>query len=763
MFEPTQSHEHRKNVRHKKTKAKEYPPFSSNALTVLQKRYLMKDEHGKVCETPDELLQRVALAIAQATIGYEGEEETKKDEERFFHVMRNLYFLPNSPTLMNAGRPLGQLSACFVLPVEDSMEAIFETVKHTALIHQSGGGTGFSFSRLRPRNDVVKSTQGISSGPVSFMKVFDSATEAIKQGGTRRGANMGILSVHHPDILEFISVKNDLKQLTNFNISVALTDAFMKAYETQTEFELINPRTQKVVGTLNAREVFDRITASAWKSGDPGVIFIDTINKHNPLHNVEYIESTNPCGEQPLLPYESCNLGSINLAQMLCSKINEPTIDFVKLGETVQTAVRFLDNVIDVNNYPLKQIEEKTKANRKIGLGVMGFADLLVQLGISYNSKKALMCAEEVMKFVHDKAQSTSVELGKTRGNFPDFFISTFPERKITHMRNSNVTTIAPTGTISILANCSSGIEPYFALAYYRTVMDNDKLTEMNPYFENFLHNNKMLSQSIMEKVIKEGSIQKINDLSEECKNIFVTSHDIPPLQHIEMQAIFQKYTDSAVSKTVNFAHDVTVEDVKNVYLRAYYSECKGVTVFRDGCRGEQVLNLNTPETKKESSEKKHVIPRPPVMTGTTRKMHTGCGNLYVTINEDTEGKPFELFSQMGKGGGCAASQCEAISRLISYSLRLGMDLKPIMKQLKGISCHKPGWDNGNKIVSCADAIGMTIERYLASKGFEKDIEEINRDVQNGCTMGACPDCGGTLEHESGCATCKACGYSECG
>lgn len=755
--------------------------FTANALTVLKKRYLKRDPQGEVTETPEALFHRVAKNIAQADQLYNGRDVTRTEED-FYDLMISLDFMPNSPTLMNAGRELQQLSACFVLPVGDSMEEIFDAVKQMALIQKSGGGTGFSFSRIRPRNDVVGSTHGISSGPVSFMKVFDAATETVKQGGTRRGANMGILRVDHPDILHFVQCKEEDHSFNNFNISVALTEEFMEAVGKGNTYALRNPRTKEIVRFINAREVFDRIVSSAWKNGDPGIIFIDRINRDNPTPELGEIESTNPCGEQPLLPYESCNLGSINLANM----VKDGGIDWERLGSCTEKAVHFLDNVIDMNRYTLPEIEAMTKANRKIGLGVMGFADLLIRLGIPYNDPEALNVAERVMGFVHERGRKASRELALKRGSFPNFERSIL-RKQWDAMRNATVTTIAPTGTISIIAGASSGIEPVFALAFKRHVLDGKELVEVNPLFEVTAKQEGFFSEALLKRIAEAGHIEGAVEVPDRIRKLYVTAHDITPEDHIRMQAAFQKYTDNAVSKTVNFSHETTVEDVAKVYRLAYELGCKGVTIYRDRSRSEQVLYkgvLSSPQEEPELKETVAEVERRPkerqeVTQGSTRKIRTGCGNLYVTVNEDEAGNLFEIFNQIGKAGGCAASQSEAIGRLVSLAFRSGVEPEVVVRQLKGISCHMPVWHQQGKILSCADAIGKAVEWHLAMKTSPaKAVQERDtnapgpsqpllmalsaKPTSSVFQRGACPECGGPLLFEEGCVKCY-CGYSDCG
>lgn len=1091
--------------------------LSQNALVVLKKRYLKKNEKNEPLETPEELFRRVARAIAEPDAQFEGREKVDETAKKFYRLMGSLDFIPNSPTLMNAGRRLGQLSACFVLPVEDSIESIFEAIKHAAMIHKSGGGTGFSFSRIRPECDKVLSTQGVASGPVSFMSVFDTATETIKQGGTRRGANMGILRVDHPDIERFITCKTDNDRLTNFNISVAVTDAFMKAVEQNTEYDLINPRTGEREQSLPARRVFDQIVESAWKNGEPGIIFLDAMNRANPTPNVGQIESTNPCvtedtfvmtsqgprqvfeligskaelivdgkkhetgeqgffltgtkqvfrletkegysvcltsdhpvlratsvtrarigkewieagklepgdrivlnnhrdftgwkgelgseegyllgllvgdgtlkkdkavlsvwakektangdntdlgvravmeaalgcarklphrsdfkgwqkiegrneyrlslshikkiagelgmepgrktitpavekcssdfcknflsglfdsdgsiqgthekgvsvrlsqsseqtleaaqrmllrlgiattiyrnrrdesrkllpnghgessfyktkaqhelvisndnigrfasligfrdadkkarlesslgsymrktnrerfmatferlvplgekevydvqvpginafdanglflhncGEQPLLPYESCNLGSINLAHM----VKDGRLDYTHLKEVVRDVVHFLDNVIEANRYPLPKIDEITRANRKIGLGVMGFADMLVGLGIPYNSEGAVQAAEEVMAFIQDESKAASAALGESRGNFTNYEGSVFERPETPFMRNATTTTIAPTGTISIIAGCSSGIEPVFAISFVRKVLDNEELLEVHPLFQKVAMERGFYSDDLMKRIAQKGSLKDFNEIPEDVRNVFVVAHDVSPDWHIRIQAAFQKYTDNAVSKTINFPFSATRGDVEDAYLSAYNLGCKGLTIYRDGSRDKQVLNIQ----RKPQYPQVEPRPRPDKTDGVTERINTGCGKLYVTINADEYGF-CEVFAQMGKAGGCAYSQIEATSRLISLALRSGVKVEAIIRQLMGIRCPSPTWRNGEQVVSCSDAIAKVLN-HCANTNIAYVSDQ----------MGACPDCGAAVEHEGGCIVCRACGFSRC-
>ena len=735
--------------------------LTDNARHVLQKRYLKKDKQGNVIETEEEMFRRVARAIAEAELQYQPKADVKAIEDEFYRMMTSLDFLPNSPTLMNAGRELGQLSACFVLPIEDSMESIFDSVKHTALIHKSGGGTGFSFSRLRPERDRVGSTGGVASGPVSFIRAFDTATDVIKQGGMRRGANMGILNIDHPDIMKFITSKEDMTALTNFNISVAVTSEFMEAVKTDADYNLLNPRTGEFEGKLNAKEVFDKIVDMAWKTGDPGIVFIDRINHDNPTPHLGKIESTNPCGEQPLLPYESCNLGSINLARMLREGDGSVEIDYPKLAKTIKTAVRFLDNVIDVNKFPLPQIEEMTRKTRKIGLGVMGFADMLIQLGIPYNSEEALNLASEIMKFVSDEATRASEELGKERGLFPAFTGSIYDAADAPKVRNASRTTIAPTGTLSMIAGCSSGIEPLFALSYTKNILDGAKMVEVNPHFEAIAREKGFYSEELMQKLADGAHLADIEGVPDAVKPVFVTAHEITPEWHVKMQASFQKSTDNAVSKTVNFSREATREDVAKVYQLAYEAGLKGITIYRDGSRDAQVLTTGKTEGKTEpATDEARLTPRKraKVNSGFTERVTTGCGYIYVTVNSDEHGI-CEVFSHLGKTGGCASAQLEATCRLISLALRSDVDVASVVRQLRGIRCPSIAWEEGKSILSCADAIASVLEKHTTGYDGKPKPEDYGL-AKN--LAGQCPECSNMLIYQEGCFICAACGYTKC-
>jgi len=771
--------------------------ISPNAKAVLERRYLRK-KGGNILETPEEMLQRVARSIAAVERNAFGlpENDLEQLAAVFFQIMDEKKFMPNSPTLMNAGRELGQLSACFVLPVEDSMESIFESLKVAALIHKSGGGTGFSFSRIRPQNDQVGSTGGVASGPLSFLKVFNASTEAVKQGGTRRGANMGILRVDHPDILEFISAKKAKGEISNFNLSVAITDAFMEALEKGTDYFLINPRTKQPTGKLSAREVFDKIVISAWESGDPGVIFIDRMNEANPTPRVGAIESTNPCGEQPLLPYESCNLGSINLALMVKPEGNgPPEIDWDELGRVTRLAVRFLDDVIEANRFPIPEIEKRTKANRKIGLGIMGWADLLIKLRISYCSEQAVKLAEEIMKYIDAESKKASVELAEVRGVFPNYKGSVYDRTKNGwRLRNATTTTIAPTGTISIICDSSGGIEPLFSLAFTRQIMDNDRLIEVNRTFETIARREGFYSKELIEKIADQGSAHDCAEIPENWRAVFVTAHDIEPEWHIRMQAAFQKYTDNAVSKTINFPADAIPAQVAEAYRLAYRLGCKGITVYRDGSLENQPMQRGVEPGQKESESvaraetslpfgewgKLHPIKRPKRLTGITDARQTPEGNLYLTLNVH-ENQPFELFAQIGKAGSDISAFTEAIARLISLAFRCGIEPEAVADELIGIGGSRFVGFGPNRVRSVPDAIGQFLKEYLQKRDAGEETQT-QPQLELGLAEPAagtppvaepgkkekirfnlCPACGMyTFGYFEGCAKCLACGHSEC-
>jgi len=706
--------------------------LSENAITLLDERYLKKDDEGKVIETPEDLFKRVAKNIAQAEKNYDGsKKQISRAEKEFYEVMTSLKFLPNSPTLFNAGREFQQLSACFVLPIPDSMEGIFKAIYDMAMIQRSGGGTGFAFSNLRPAGDVVTSSMGKSSGPISFLQAFNAATDTIKQGGMRRGANMGVMHISHPDIEAFIDAKAKEGQVSNFNLSVAISNEFMQKARAREKFALRNPRDGQIVKHVEARRLLDKIALTAWTTGEPGVVFIDQINADNPLPSLGEIQATNPCGEQPLLPYESCNLGSINLGLFVDSK---GEIDYDELARVVHIAVHFLDNVIDMNKYPLKEIEKMTKANRKIGLGIMGFADMLVKMDVPYDSTHAIHLATAVMDFINTEALEASCLLAQERGPFPNIEESIYSDWE-EPPRNATRTTIAPTGSLSMIANCSSGIEPYFALAYKRFVLDKE-LHELNPLLEDKLQQYGVTgSFSIEELISHRGDIQKM-DVPDEVKRLFKTAHNIKPEDHIKVQAAFQANVDNAVSKTINLPNKATVEDVLKSYMLAWEQECKGITVYRDGSRVVQVLATGTPKQ------------RPRKLEGCTLKIGTGCGSLYVTINA-SNGCIFEVFANIGKSGGCAIANTEALCRTISIGLRAGVPLDSIIKQLRGIRCPSPSMDK-SPVLSCPDAIGQALQEFSEFKVKEK-------------VGGACPFCSGQLVFEEGCVKCLGCNFTRCG
>jgi ribonucleoside-diphosphate reductase alpha chain len=818
--------------------------MSENARIVLGKRYLKKNEAGEPIEEPETMFWRVARVIAGADARF-GASEAAIDElaRQFYDLMTTGKFEPNSPTLMNAGRPLGQLSACFVLPVDDALSngrsGIYDTLKAMALVHQSGGGTGFGFSRLRPEGDNVRSTMGVASGPVSFMKLYDASTEVVKQGGTRRGANMGILRVDHPDIRRFITCKDDTSQVTNFNISVALTDAFMRAVKEGESYELRSPRTGEVVGHEDARQIFDLIVHGAWKTGEPGTFFIDRANEYNPVPALGSYEATNPCGEQPLLAYDVCNLGSVNVGKFV--DVDAPAdlpvderIDWDELRRVVHLATHFLDNVIDANRYPLEEIHTLAHTIRRIGLGIMGWADMLVRLGIPYSSPEGVEMGRRVMRFVNEESRNASQRLAETRGVFPAWGQSIWgPDatcarrsdgtrvRPMRALRNCNLTTVAPTGTISIFAGCSGGIEPLFAVAFMRN-QAGSLMPDVNPDFVRIAKEQGWYSDDLMERIAGEGHIH-FDEVPEEVQRVFVTAHDISPEWHVRMQAAFQEHVDSAISKTTNFPHEATEADVRAIYELAFELNCKGVTVYRDGSRPMQVLSTGkTGQTEEEAAEAAEAVERaaeleqlladsreeahrlrgriaeletvqddvdetaragrykrqrPAMLRGRTVKMNSPLGDLYVTINEDENGRPFEVFCTLGKAGGAAMADAEAIGRLVSLSLRSGIPITSIKDQLRGISCDRAVGVGPNKVLSAPDAIGQALERYLDEKEGVQEALPLTVQSTSGVQaqaqssgggsesfFGACPDCGaGQLAYEEGCVKCHICGYSECG
>ena len=829
--------------------------LSPNAVTVLEKRYLIKDDGGRPIETPRDLFWRVARTVAEADRRYgAGESQVERAAREFYDIMATRQFMPNSPTLMNAGRPLGQLSACFVLPVDDALSngksGIYDTLRAMALVHQSGGGTGFSFSRLRPKNDIVRSTMGVASGPVSFMSLFDASTDVVKQGGTRRGANMGILRVDHPDIMEFVTCKDDTTKITNFNISVAVTDRFMDAAERDEPYDLIHPKTGAVTGQLRARQVWERIIHGAWKTGEPGVFFVDKANYYNPVPHLGSYEATNPCGEQPLLPYDVCNLGSINLGVFA----RNGEIDWDGLRRAVHVSTHFLENVIDANQYPLQEITELAQRIRRIGLGVMGLADLFVRLGIPYDSEEGVELGRDVQRFVDQEAKVESERLAEVRGVFPEWERSIWgPDdtaargpkgeriRPMRRLRNCNVTTVAPTGTISIIANCSSGIEPLFAVAFMRN-QAGVLMPDVNEDFVAIAKQEGWYSDDLMRRIAEAGHID-FAEVPEKWRRVFVTANHIKPEWHIRMQAAFQEYNDSAISKTCNFAHDAREGYVEEIYRLAYRLNCKGVTVYRDGSRDMQVLSTGSTAKKvheqatssgkaearadlaaasranadlhgelaelraenqrlrkamqdleAENLQRRQKRSRPEMLRGTTRRIETPLGTLYVNITEDDRGQPFEVFMSLGKAGGALMADVEALGRLISLALRSGIPMREVWRQLRGISSDRVIGLGPNKVLSVPDAVGIAIERWMQEKnGIQQELlpgstppggmpaveivpavtgsraaegsggEQMVFGGLQETLSGACPDCGSQLEYAEGCVKCHVCGYSECG
>jgi ribonucleoside-diphosphate reductase alpha chain len=751
--------------------------WTEPALRVLRERYLLRDERGEVAETPEEMCWRVAQSIAAGEARYgRSPAAVREVAEAFYDMMVDALFVPNSPTLMNAGKGNGlQYSACYVLPVGDSMGEIFDSVKAAAIIHQSGGGTGFAFSRLRPKDDLVSSTHGRASGPVSFLRVFNAATEAVKQGGTRRGANMGILRVDHPDILEFIDCKLD-GGITNFNISVAVTDTFMSALAQGSEYELVNPRTQGVVGRLSAREVFERMVRAAWRTGDPGMVFIDRINASpaNPTPEIGVVEATNPCGEQPLLPNEACNLGSLNVSRFARQGDDgQWSIDWEEMERVVRLAVRFLDDVIEMNPYPLAVIDETVKSNRRIGLGIMGWADLLFIMGIPYDSQEAIELADRLMAFVKDVAHDQCARLAEERGPFPNWSQSIY--REVRPMRNSTVTTIAPTGTISMIAGCSSGIEPIFALAFQHRVKNPDGervLTFVNETFERIAKDRGLYSDALKEEIAKRGSLHGIPGVPEEAARVFKTSHEIGYEWHVRHQAAFQRHTDNGVSKTINLPNDATEDDVASAYRLAWDLGCLGITVFRDGCKGEQVLNIGVkdkaPAAKPDASPSV-VKPRPHSLSGRTYRAETPIGTAFITINETEDREPFEVFVQVGKGGSDTMAVAEALGRLISLALRMPSPMSPqrrleeVISQLSRIGGAQPLGFGKGKVLSLPDALARTLAEHTGQLKHVSEAPPTARASEQRRIGDLCKECGqATFVYEEGCKKCLSCGYNEC-
>jgi ribonucleoside-diphosphate reductase alpha chain len=820
--------------------------LNDNARTVIGKRYLVKDASGKPLERPEDMFWRVASTVAEADRRYGARDAEVTDTATdFYRLMVERRFEPNSPTLMNAGRPLGQLSACFVLPVEDALsngrDGIYDTLRSMALIHQSGGGTGFSFSKLRGRGSMVRSTTGVASGPVSFMKLYDASTDAVKQGGTRRGANMGILRVDHPDIMEFITCKEDLTQITNFNISVGVTDKFMAAVKAGATYDLIDPSTGKATAQLDARAVWDKMIDGAWRTGEPGCFFIDEANRFNPVPHVGQYEATNPCGEQPLLPYDVCNLGSINVGYY----VRDGQMDWNALKRDIHLSVHFLDNIIDVNKYPLPEIDALSKRIRRIGFGVMGFADALVRLGIAYNTVEGVEFGRQLQKFIDVESKRESERLANERGPFPEWARSIWgPDetcardskgdrvRPMQLLRNCNVNTIAPTGTISIIAGCSSGIEPLFAVAFMRN-QAGAQMPDVNEDFVAIAKKEGWYSEELMEKIAKEGHIH-FDEVPKQWQRVFVTAHDITPEWHVRMQAAFQENCDSAISKTTNFPHVATQEDVRAIYELAYELKCKGVTVYRDGSRDNQVLSTGATEQAKadrdgkvesraergelhgtiaeleaevarlkqalfdveaENLQRRAKRARPDTLRGITTRIETPLGTMFLNITEDDRGQPFEVFINLGKAGGAAMADAEAMGRLISLALRSGIPIREVHRQLRGIASDKAIGLGPNKVLSVPDAIGIALEKWIREKqGVQQDLlgappsalspvemvqpkpSPVTNTGETGQTqfgfdalnrsesfIGTCPDCGSSLEFAEGCAKCHVCGFSECG
>ncbi len=786
---------------------KEKLSLSVNAIKVLQARYLKKDHQGKIIETPEQLFERVAKTVVAAERPHKtlSEEQVQELEVKFYNLMVTGEFMPNSPTLMNAGREMGMLSACFVLPIEDSIIGIFSSIKNTAIIQKAGGGTGFDFGSLRPNGDIVRTSGGTTSGPLSFLKVFSKATDAIQQGAFRRGANMGMMSIHHPDIIDFIRVKEDLSELTNYNLSVKLTDEFM---------EDLKKDPNKIVATINPRngergqlakrgnpgqywtvkEVFDLIIDRAWQTGEPGIAFIDKINAENPTPHVGRMEATNPCGEQPLLPYEACNLGSINVGKFVVQENGKPRYDYDALKKVTHLSTRYLDNVIDANNYQLPEIDAMCKGNRKIGVGVMGFADALYQMGIPYDSEEGIVFGETIMKLINDESHNASEELAKEKGCFPNWEGSTWDTKHKRLMRNACSTTVAPSGTISIIANCSGGIEPLFSLAFFRNVLNGQRLVEVNDYFVRIAKERGFYSEALIEKLGKEGSLDHVEGIADDVRRIFVTAHQIKPDWHVKMQAAFQRHCDSSISKTINFPHDCSKEDVEKIYRMAYDYNLKGVTVYRDGCRLSQPMALDNKEKAKTAGSEvpkapvgyleQKPIELPEIMPCVRVRQRTPFGNMHVKISVEPKlNIEREVFAQLGKGGDIANSDLEAICRMLSLFLRCNGSIKLAVKQLEGIGSSLSVPSKDGRVMSLADGLAKAIRNYLKAKekfGLAKvlageiDFSQLREaklsspEAPRGNAGGnaafavKCPECDAPLAFEEGCVKCYGCGFSQC-
>ena len=759
--------------------------LTDNARLVLQRRYLRKDSEGKVIETPSQMFRRVADAIAEPESKWGTQDDVKAAADDFYSVMASLEFMPNSPTLMNAGTGAGTLSACFVMGLEDSMDGIMTTALEAAMVQKFGGGTGFSLSPIRPKGASISTTHGKACGPVAVLRHLSSVSTLVTQGGKRDGANMAVMDVHHPDILEFIDCKTEEGTIHNFNISVGASDEFMRAVRDGGDYELRDPLTNQVVGMQDAREVFDRIITGAWRNGEPGMVFLDAINRDNPtLNNIGPMTATNPCGEQPLLPYESCNLGSINLARFVTDDDGGLAVDYDRLGEVVRTTTRFLDNVIDANSYSVEKIGEMTFKTRKIGLGVMGFADLLMKLRIPYDSEEGVELGRTIMRFIRQAADAMSAELAETRGPFPAFEGSKYDAPGMTPMRNACRLTVAPTGTISMIAGCSSGCEPAFALCYHKhNILGGESLIYADQTFEDAARQEGFYSEELMTYLADGGSIQEREDVPEWAKGVFVTSSVISPEWHVRMQAAFQESVDSGISKTINFPNSATEEDVRTAYLMAWDLECKGITVYRAGSREAEVLTAGAAQEPTAEGAGAGLTPRkrPEEVRGVTERVRTGHGNIYVTVNFDHDGHPFEVFTTLGKAGGCDSAQLEAVSRLISLALRSGIDTSRIVEQLRGITCD-PVWDGGTLVRSAPDAVSLVLKRHdrdsagiggsadaqlglFSTEGAEAAGEPQPLGQINGSpiSLGArCPDCSGMMVQQEGCIRCVDCGYNKC-